>query len=116
MRIKQTLLLAMAIVLTVGLIGIGQTTVAPRVVPVNMLFFDNDTGGTVAKLGIIFTEPVPLQVSDIAIVFGEGEVTLLAVSNTYAFLDVVMQPGDTLLITLTGAYAGAEVHASYWFE
>ena len=110
---RKTLILGMLLVLALGVVGLSQTRVTPRVVGV--LLFDNNTGNTVVKLGIVFDKAVSLAVSDI-IAWGGQEATLVAVSNNFAYMDVVVVPGGTLQITLSGEAATGVVLDAFWFE
>jgi hypothetical protein len=102
------------LLLAVAVLGFGQTAVTPR--DVGVLLFDNNTGATAHRLSIIFDKgPVTLATSDI-IVFGGGVATLVACSNNFAWIDVIVAPGGTLQIALTGLPAGAKVVTAYWFK
>jgi hypothetical protein len=105
--------IALVLVLTLAVIGSAQVSVVPRTVGV--LLFDNDTGSTVTQLGIIFDKTVEFTEADV-IAFGGQKATLVAVSNNYAFIDVVVVPGGTLQIMLTGDSADAQVTSAFWFE
>ena len=109
----RKLTLVMLLVLALGVVGISQTAVTPR--SVGVLLFDNNTGNTVVKLGIVFDKAVSLSTSDV-IAWGGQEATLVAVSNNFAFIDVVVVPGGTLQITLSGDGADAVVTSAFWFE
>jgi hypothetical protein len=111
--VRRKLGLVLVVVLALGVAGFAQTAVTPR--SVSVLLFDNDTGTTVTKLGIIFDKAVTLTTSDI-IAFGGEEATLVAASNNYVFIDVVVVPGGTLQITLSGDGADAVVTNAFWFE
>lgn len=105
--------IALVLVLALAAIGSAQVAVVPRAVGV--LLFDNETGATVTKLGIIFDKTVDFQASDVIAIGGE-KATLVAVSNNYAFIDVVVVAGGTLQVTLTGESADAQVTSAFWFE
>ncbi len=105
--------LVVLLVLALGVVGISQTPVTPR--SVGVLLFDNNTGNTVMKLGIVFDKAVSLTASDV-IAWGGEEATLVAVSNNFAFIDVVVVAGGTLQITLSGDGADAVVTSAFWFE
>jgi hypothetical protein len=95
-------------------VGLAQVAVVPRAVGV--LLFDNNTGVTAQKLSIIFsTGPVSIAASDV-IAWGGGPATLVACSNNYVFVDIVVVPGGTVQIPLAGVPQGATVTAAYWFE
>jgi hypothetical protein len=112
--VKRILIVgSMVGLLLVGVIGFAQTAVTPRVGP-GVLLFDNNTGVQTTKLAIVFTGTVPLAVEDIVAV-GGGAVTLLAVSNNYVYITVVVDAGGTVAITLPVEYAAAEVTGAFWF-
>ena len=113
MKRNLTLGLTLALVVLVGLVGLAQTVVTPR--SIGVLLFDNETGATISKLAIIFDKPVTIALSDI-IAFGGEAATLAAISNNYAFIDVVVVPGGTVQITLRGDSADAKVASAFWFE
>lgn len=111
---RRGICLALVLSLAVTVLGLAQAAVTPRAVGV--LLFDNESGGAVHKLAIIFsTGPVSIAVSDV-IAWGGGPATLVACSNNYVFVDIVVGPGGTVQIALTGVPAGATVAAAYWFE
>lgn len=109
----RKLALVMLLVLALGVVGISQTAVTPR--SVSVLLFDNNTGNTVAKLGVVFDKAVSFATSDV-IAWGGEEATLVAISNNFAFIDVVVVPGGTLQITLSGEGMDAIVTGAFWFE
>jgi len=111
--VRRKLGLVLLVVLVLGVVGLGQTAVTPR--SVGVLLFDNSTGTTVSKLGVVFDKAVTLGTSDILAIGGEAA-TLVAVSNNYVFIDVVVVPGGTLQITLSGEGADATVTGAFWFE
>jgi len=105
--------LVLLVILALGAVGFAQTAVTPR--SVGVLLFDNDTGTTITKLGIIFDKAVTLTTSDI-IAFGGEAATLVAISTNFAFIDIVVVPGGTVQITLFGESADAQVASAFWFE
>ncbi|MCD6495017.1 hypothetical protein J7K60_03075 [Candidatus Bipolaricaulota bacterium] len=105
--------LVLLLVLALGIAGLAQVPVVPR--SVNVLLFDNGTGVTITKLGIIFDKTVALTTSDV-IAFGGEAATLVAASNNFVFIDVVVVPGGTVQITLPDECADAQVSSSFWFE
>lgn len=105
--------IALVLVLALAAIGSAQVSVVPRAVGV--LLFDNETGGMVTKLGIIFDKTVDFGTSDV-IAIGGQKATLVAVSNNYAFIDVVVVAGGTLQVTLSGDSADAQVTSAFWFD
>lgn len=110
---RRKLGIVLLVVLALGVVGLGQTAVTPR--SVSTLLFDNETGATVTKLAIIFDKAITLSTSDV-IAFGGEMTTLVAVSNQFAFIDVVVVPGGTVLVTLSGEGADATVTGAFWFE
>jgi len=100
-------------VIVLGTVGFSQISVTPR--SVGVLLFDNSTGTTISKLALIFDKPAKLGTSDILVIGGEIA-TLVALSNNYAFIDVVVVPGGTLQITLSGEGADAKVTSAFWFN
>ena len=105
--------LVLLVILALGVVGFSQTAVTPR--SVGVLLFDNDTGTTITKLGIIFDKAVTLTTSDI-VAFGGEVATLVAISTNFAFIDIVVVPGGTVQITLSGESADAQVASAFWFE
>jgi hypothetical protein len=69
----------------------------------------------VSKIGIVFDKAVKLQASDFLAVGGQGA-TLVAASNNFVFVDVVVVSGGTLQIILPSEYADALVTNAFWFE
>ena len=112
---RKTLSLVVLLLLALGVVGLAQTAVTPRAVGGGVLLFDNSTGATVVKLGIIFDKAVTLTKSDVIAIGGDAA-TLVAISNNFAFIDVVVVPGGTLQITLSGDEADAAVTGAFWFE
>jgi len=111
--VKRIVSIVVLIVLVLGTVGFSQISVTPR--SVGVLLFDNNTGTTVSKLGVVFDKAVTLGTSDILAIGGEAA-TLVAVSNNYVFIDVVVVPSGTLQITLSGEGADATVTSAFWFE
>jgi len=104
-RVLSVLLL----VAVIGVAGFGQTAVVPRAVD-GALLFDNQTGGEVGRLGILFDGPITLCSSDI-IAVGGGAVTRLDIGRCTAWIDVKVASNGTLQITNPG---NAEVLDAYW--
>lgn len=124
MRRRFSLLLVL--VLLVGVVGLAQTAVEPRAVGGGVLLFDNETGGAVTQLVIMFDQVVTLEASDI-VAFGGGEVTQVTVSEVafpasgaaaYSLVKIQVEvvAGGTLQLTLSGESADAQVVNAYWFE
>jgi hypothetical protein len=67
--VRRSLFLAVLVV-GVGILGLAQTAVTPRPVA-GVFLFDDTTGATAQKIGIIFSGPVSLKAGDI-VVFGGG--------------------------------------------
>lgn len=99
--------------LLAGVVASAVETVIPRVY--NILLFDNATGVDAIKLAIIFDQAVMFDASNI-IVFGGGVPTVIAITDTYAFIDVFVAKGGTLQLVLTPEYAGAAVTSAFWFD
>ncbi len=104
-------LLVIAVLFTVA--AFAQTSVTPR--DVGVLLFDNESGTQVTKIGIVFSEAVKFETSDL-IAIGGCESTLVSLSNNYALIDVVVEAGGTLQLTLPSDYTDVEVTNAYWFE
>ena len=110
---KRILAVLLGLVLLASVVAFAGEVVVPRVY--NVLLFDNATGGQVAKLAIIFDQTVEFDASDI-IVFGGGEVTAIAIVETYAYITVVVAKGGTLQLVLAPEYADAAVAQAFWFD
>ena len=109
---KRILAVLLGLVLLASVVAIAAETVAPRVYGV--LLFDNATGAQTTKLAIIFDQVVVFDVSNI-IVIGGGMATVVAVTDTYAFIDVVVDAGGTLQLVLPPEYSDATVAIAFWF-
>jgi predicted ester cyclase len=105
-RVLGALLLG---VLVIGVMGVSQTDVSPRLAG-GTLLFDNETGAEVVRLGILFDGPVTICKDDI-IVFGGEAVARLDMGSRTAWIDAKVLPGGTLQVTYSG---GAQVHSAYW--
>jgi hypothetical protein len=91
---------------------------------VSVLLFDNETGGAITKLVVMFDKVVTLEAADI-IAFGGGAVTTVTVSEvvfpsgagSYSLvkIEVEVAAGGTLQVTLSGDSADAQVVNAYWF-
>lgn len=114
---KRTLVLLLGLVLFTGI----AVTAAEAVVPIEIdgfysfVFFNNETGVDVSKLTIIFDTEVTFDASDIT-VFGGGWPTMIAVSTTFAFIDVEVVAGGTLQLIIPAEFEGAKVVSAFWFE
>jgi hypothetical protein len=113
--VKRTLSLSIVLVLAIGILVFGQSLVTTRVLDGGVLLFDNDTGAQVSKIGIVFDKEVKLSTSDF-IAIGGDEATLVAASNNFVFVDVVVVSGGTLQIVMPAEYADAQVTNAFWFE
>ena len=113
--VRKTVSLVVLLLLVLGVVGLAQTAVTPRAVSGGVFLFDNSTGATITKLGIVFDKAVTLT-KDAVIAIGGEVATLVSVSNNFAFIDVVVVPGGTLQITLSGEGADAVVTSAFWFE
>ena len=123
MRKKFSLLLVL--VLLAGVVGLaGTARVEPRVVGSGVWLFDNETGGAITKLVILFDRVITLEASDIiAIGGGEAEeptVREIPLSETGSYsmakIEVEVVAGGTLQVTLRGDSADAQVvdANTYW--
>ena len=110
---KRILAVLLGLVLLAGIAGVAAESVAPRVYQV--LLFDNASGADATKLAIIFDKTVDFDASNI-IVFGGGEATAIAITETYAFITVHVVKGGTLQLVLPEEYADAAVTQAFWFE
>ena len=114
---KRTLALLLGLMLLTGI----AVAAAEAVVPIEIegyysfLFFNNETGANVAKLTIIFDQEIAFDASDI-VVFGGGWPTMVAVSTTFAFIDVEVVAGGTLQLILPAEFGDAKVMNAFWFE
>jgi len=94
---------------------------AEAVVPVEIegfytfLMFNNDTGVAASKLAISFDQEILFDASDI-VVFGGGWPTMVAISTTFAFIDVEVVAGGTFQLILPAEYGDATVMTAFWFE
>ena len=110
---KRIHVVLLGLVLLASVIAFAGEVVVPRVY--NIFLFDNATGVQATKLAIIFDQEVVFDASNI-IVFGGGVPEMVAVSTTFAFIDVVVDAGGTLQLVLPPDYAGATVMQAFWFE
>ena len=110
---KRILVVLLGLVLLASAVAFAGETVTPRIY--NILLFDNATGAQAATLAIIFDQTVMFDASNI-IVFGGGVPTVIAITDTYAFIDVVVDKGGTLQLVLSPDYAGAVVMSAFWFD
>jgi hypothetical protein len=111
--VKRILAVLLGLVLLASVAAAAVETVTPRVYGV--FLFDNATGVDATKLAIIFDGPVDFDASNI-IVFGGGEPTVIAITENYAFIDVVVVKGGTLQLVLPPEYAGVSVTTAFWFD
>ncbi len=110
---KRVLAVMLGLVLLAGVVGLASTSVEPRVY--NVMLFDNASGADASKLAIIFDKAVMFDASNI-IVFGGGEPTAVAVTDSYAFISVMVKKGGTLQLVLPPEYADVKVTSAFWFE
>ena len=113
--VRKTVSLVVLLLLVLGAVGLAQTAVTPRAAGESVFLFDNATGATITKLGIVFDKTVTFTKSDVIAIGGDAA-TLVAISNNFAFIDVVVVPGGTLQVTLSGDRADAVVTSAFWFE
>jgi len=115
--VKRTLALLLGLMLLTGIAAAAQEAVVPVEIEgyYSFLFFNNETGADMAKLTIIFDQDIAFDASDI-IVFGGGWPTMVAVSGTFAFIDVEVVAGGTFQLILPEAFTGAKVMNAFWFE
>ena len=114
---KRTLIVLLGLVLLTGVVVTAAEAVVPIVIDgyYTFLMFNNDTGTDVAKLTIIFDQEVVFDASDI-VVFGGGWPTMVAVSTTFAFIDVEVVAGGTFQLILPEEFSSAKVMNAFWFE
>ena len=110
---KRILVVLLGLVLLASVAAAAVESVTPRVYTV--FLFDNATGADAAKLAIIFDGSVDFDASNI-VVFGGGVPTVIAITENYAFIDVVVVKGGTLQLVLPPDYAGVSVTAAFWFD
>ena len=106
----------LAAVLAVGVVGLAQFAVEPRVVegPDGMVFlFENETGAAVTELGIVFDQAVALESSDV-VAFGGGEAGELDVAGRAAWIPVEVNPGGTLQVAVH--VSDVQVASAYWVK
>jgi len=111
--VKRILAVLLGLVLLTGAIALANTPVTPRVYD-DVLMFDNETGADAVKLAIIFDTELTFDASAI-IVVGGGMPEMVAISTTFAFIDVPVDQGGTLQLTLPAEYAAAVVSNAFWF-
>lgn len=114
---KRFLIVLLGLMLFMGITSVAQEVAVPIEIEgfYTFLFFNNETGGEVSKLALIFDQEVLFDASDI-IVFGGGWPSTVAVSTTFAFIDVEVVAGGTLQLILPEAYEDAKVMSAFWFE
>lgn len=114
---KRTLVILLGLVLLTGVAVAAAEAVAPVEIEgyYTFLFFNNETGVDAAKLTIIFDSEVTFDASDIT-VFGGGWPSMIAVSTTFAFIDVEVVAGGTLQLILPEEFEDAKVMNAFWFE
>jgi len=122
--VRRKFSLLLVLVLLASVIGLAETAVEPRAVGGGVLLFDNETGGTIIKLVVLFDKAITLKASDI-IAIGGGEATKVTVSEiaftsgaesySLATIEVEVVAGGTLQVTLSGDSADAQVVNAYWF-
>lgn len=110
---KRILVVLLGLMLLAGVVATAAEAVTPRVY--NVLLFDNASGADATKLAIIFDQAVMFDASNI-IVFGGGVPSVIAITDTYAFISVLVSKGGTLQLVLPPEYAGAAVASAFWFE
>ena len=114
---KRTLVVLLGLVLFSGI----AVTAAEPVVPIEIegfytfLMFNNETGVAATKLAISFDQDILFDASDI-VVFGGGWPSMVAVSGTFAFIDVDVVAGGTFQLILPMEYKGATVATAFWFD
>ncbi len=110
---KRILVVLLGLVLLSGVVGLAGTAVTPRVYD-NFLLFDNASGAAATKLAIIFDTEVTFDADDI-VVFGGDMPTMIAITQTYAFIDVAVVKGGTFQLELP-ADSTAVVTSAFWFD
>ena len=120
---KKKFSLLLVLLLLASVVGLAQSSVEPRVVGV--LLFDNESGGAITKLVVMFDKAVTFEATDIT-AFGGEAVTTVTVSEvvfpsgagSYSLvkIEVEVVAGGTLQIMLSGDNADAQVMNAHWFE
>ncbi len=114
---KRTLVVLLGLVLLTGV----AVAAAEAVVPVEIegfytfLMFNNDTGVAASKLAISFDQEILFDASDI-VVFGGGWPSMVAISTSFAFIDVEVVAGGTFQLIMPVEYEDATVVTAFWFE
>jgi hypothetical protein len=113
--VRKALCLLAAAALLIGVLGVAQdmTSIEPRA---NLYLFDvpMDFDYTVMHLGLVFSEYVAFDVTDIFAI-GGGVATLVAgyEGGGYTFVDIVAPPGSTIVVNVppdsTATFIGAYV-------
>jgi len=114
MRVVARVGAALALMLVIGVVSSGQTTVQPRSVAVPdgvVLLFENETGSSVAGLGIMFDQPVVVDGNSI-VAFGGGAVGELDLTGRLAWIPVEVASGGTLQVGVSGS--DIRVADAYW--
>lgn len=114
--VRKALCLLAVGALLIGVLGVAQdvVTIEPRA---ELLLFDipMDFEFTILHLGLVFSEYVEFDVTDIFAI-GGGVATLIANEETggYVYVDIVVPPGATLVVNLPGGTT-ADFVAAYVF-
>ena len=114
--VRKALCLLAAVALLIGVLGVAQdvVTIEPRA---NLYLFDipMDFEFTILHLGLVFSEYVPFELTDIFAIGGYVS-TLIANEETggYVYVDIVVPPGATLVVNLP-ADSTADFVAAYVF-
>ncbi len=114
---KRTLVVLLGLVLLASIVVAAQVAVTPIEIEGyrTFYFFNNETGKTATKISIMFDQEVVFDAADI-LAFGGGVPTMVAISTSFAFIDVEVVPGGTLQLVLPAEYIDAKVTGAFWFE
>jgi len=108
-NMSRVLGVLLIVIVAAGVVGFSQTEVVPRTAE-GVLLFDNSTGATVVRLGILFDGPFTICATDI-VAFGGEAVTRLDVGLRTAWIDAAVVPGGTLQVSLS---SNAGVRDACW--
>jgi hypothetical protein len=102
--VRKALCLLAAAVLLMGVLGVAQDAMSVQVEPDARLYLFQvpmDLGFTVMHLGLVFSEYVGFELTDIFAI-GGGVATLVAEypGGGYAFVDIVAPPGSMIVVNV----------------
>jgi hypothetical protein len=108
---RKQFVVLMLFVMAIGVAAFSQTVVVPRDYS-SVLLFDNNTGATVQKLGVMFDRQIVATVEDVLVAGGEMA-TLVASSNQFLWIEAKVAPQGTLVLLLQDV--DAEFVDAFWF-